>query len=85
MSSICGWLSRIVLTYIPDFDIRLDGLVPNTPLQPRTNSAPRRKAAFETPSISKVNKSEIMSSPSDARSNLTDGLYVARAPDRHSG
>lgn len=57
-------------------DIRLDGLVPNTPLQYQPNSTPKRKSAFETPSAPKVNKSDNLSSPSDARANLTDGLYV---------
>ena len=50
--------------------------MPNTPLQPQPNGAPKRKAMFETPSIPKLNKSETMSSPSDARPNLADGSYV---------
>ena len=53
--------------------------MPNTPLQRQPNSAPKRKAVFETPSVPKVNKSENMSSPSDARANFTNGLYVASA------
>jgi len=47
---------------------RLDGIVPNTPVPRRsaTGSA-KRKAAFETPTVPKFNKTDGMSSPSDAR------------------
>lgn len=47
---------------------RLDGIVPNTPVPRRsaTGSA-KRKAAFETPTVPKFNKTEGMSSPNDAR------------------
>lgn len=49
---------------------RLDGIVPNTPLPQRsTNGAMKRKAAFDTPAVPKFNKSDGMSSPSDARTN----------------
>lgn len=49
---------------------RLNGIVPNTPLPQRsTNGATKRKAIFDTPGVPKFNKTDGMSSPSDARIN----------------
>ena len=49
---------------------RLDGMVPITPIPQRfTNSAMKRKAAFDTPVVPKFNKADGMSSPSDGRTN----------------
>lgn len=51
-------------------DVRLDGMVPNTPIPQRSaNGATKRKAAFDTPAIPKFNKAEAMSSPNVARTN----------------
>ena len=49
---------------------RLEGVVPDTPLQRRsTNGSVKRKSTFETPVIPKFSKAEGMSSPADVRSN----------------
>ena len=49
-------------------DNRLDGIMPNTPIPQRSTNG-KRKAAFDTPAVPKFNKSEGMSSPSDAKTN----------------
>ena len=55
---------------------RLDGIVPNTPVPQRsTSGATKRKVAFDTPAVPKFNKSDGMSSPSDARTTgITTGV-----------
>ena len=44
-------------------------MVPNTPVPQRANNSSKRKAVFETPAVPKFNKTDGMSSPSDARTN----------------
>lgn len=63
----------------------IDGLVPATPQPGPTKGASKRKAAFETPSTSKINRSNRMSSPNDGRTDINDVSNMAFANRPNAG